>query len=154
MSVSPFYYGFYDAQLERNGGTSAASPVWAGIIGLLNAARLKAGKSAIGFFNPLLYNGAYAAMTDITKGQSIGCNGQDTQTGANGMLILSFACQPLLWRWNHPPWTSAYSLYSHRCWSYTVCFLELDCRMGPCHRMGCAQLRGSAQLHSQRLIPP
>jgi len=84
MSVSPFYYGFYDAQLERNGGTSAASPVWAGIIGLLNAARLKAGKSAIGFFNPLLYNSGYTVMTDITKGQSVGCNGQDTQTGANG----------------------------------------------------------------------
>jgi len=96
MSVSPFYYGFYDAQLERNGGTSAASPVWAGIIGLLNAARLKAGKSAIGFFNPLLYNSGYTAMTDITKGQSIGCNGQDTQTGANGTsnlqnLLLGFA---------------------------------------------------------------
>jgi len=93
MSVSPYYYGFYNGSLERNGGTSAASPVWAGIIGLLNAARLHAGKPALGFFNPLLYSSGYAALTDITKGQSIGCDGSDTQTGGNvtGAGIIPYA---------------------------------------------------------------
>ena len=51
-------------------GTSAASPTIAGIIGLMNAHRLKNGKKVLGFINPLLYkiwthtNGR--AFNDIT----------------------------------------------------------------------------------------
>lgn len=81
MAASPYYYGYYDGQLSRNGGTSASCPVWAGIIGLLNAARLHAGKPAIGFFNPLLYSGGANALTDITAGNSTGCNGVNYQSG-------------------------------------------------------------------------
>lgn len=36
-------------------GTSASGPIFAGIISLLNEARLKVGKRSLGFLNPLLY---------------------------------------------------------------------------------------------------
>jgi tripeptidyl-peptidase-1 len=56
-------------------GTSAAAPVWAGIIGLANAARVAAGQPVLGFVNPLLYNlsATFAANTllmDITSGDN------------------------------------------------------------------------------------
>jgi len=53
-------------------GTSCASPTAAGVIGLLNDLRLQAGKSSLGFLNPLLYSKA-AAFHDITTGSSSGC---------------------------------------------------------------------------------
>lgn len=36
----------------------------------------------LGFLNPLIYFGGYTGFTDITSGQSDGCNGNDTQTDA------------------------------------------------------------------------
>jgi len=36
----------------------------------------------LGFLNPLIYLKGYKGFTDITSGQAIGCNGNDTQTGA------------------------------------------------------------------------
>jgi tripeptidyl-peptidase I len=53
----------------------------ASLIALLNDARLRAGKPVLGFLNPLIYLHAYQGFTDITLGQSDGCNGNDTQTG-------------------------------------------------------------------------
>jgi subtilase family serine protease len=76
------YSVYQGGQLTPSGGTSAASPVTASIIALLNDARLRAGKPALGFLNPLIYFYAYRGFTDITTGQSDGCNGNDTQTGA------------------------------------------------------------------------
>ena len=68
-----------------NGGTSAAAPVVAAIIALLNDARFCAEKPAMGFINPWLYrNAAASALNDITLGGSLGCNGVDLQ---NGILI-------------------------------------------------------------------
>jgi len=67
-----------------NGGTSAASPVVASVMALLNDARFRAGKPAIGFANPLLYALAAAknpGITDITQGGSKGCSGVDLQSG-------------------------------------------------------------------------
>ncbi|KAL7929774.1 peptidase S8/S53 domain-containing protein [Trichoderma chlorosporum] len=81
-SVSPDYPVFQGGELTPSGGTSAASPVVAGIIALLNDARLREGKPALGFLNPLIYQYAYQGFTDITSGQSSGCNGNDTQTDA------------------------------------------------------------------------
>jgi subtilase family serine protease len=43
------------------GGTSAATPQTAGLVALANAARSAAGKSPIGFLDPLLYGGVGAA---------------------------------------------------------------------------------------------
>jgi len=49
------------------GGTSASSPTFAGYVSLLNEARFKAGKPAMGFFNPFAYQNA-DAFTDVTQG--------------------------------------------------------------------------------------
>lgn len=53
-------------------GTSCSSPTAGGIIGLLNDARLAAGKTPLGFLNPLLYE-VGSAFTDITAGTNPGC---------------------------------------------------------------------------------
>lgn len=55
--------------LTLGGGTSFASPAFAGMIALLNYHRLKAGKSTLGFINPLLYAHP-EAFTDIVKGET------------------------------------------------------------------------------------
>ncbi|HEX6451222.1 MAG TPA: S53 family peptidase [Trebonia sp.] len=49
------------------GGTSAASPQTAALVALVNAARSSAGKSPIGFLDPILYSGlgSSSAYTDI-----------------------------------------------------------------------------------------
>lgn len=63
------------------GGTSASTPLVAGIITLLNEARIEAGKGPIGFLNPTLY--AHPEMfNDITVGGNPGCGTQ------------GFSCQP------------------------------------------------------------
>jgi kumamolisin len=61
------------------GGTSWSAPVWAGFCALINEARIKAGKAAMPFLNPLLYPLiGKAAFRDITNGS----NGQfDAQPG-------------------------------------------------------------------------
>ncbi|PQE10437.1 tripeptidyl peptidase A protein [Rutstroemia sp. NJR-2017a BBW] len=81
-SLTPDYQVVYDLELSPSGGTSAASPVVAAILGLLNDARFRAGKPALGFINPLLYIIGYTALNDITGGGSVGCNGVNGQTGA------------------------------------------------------------------------
>lgn len=54
------------------GGTSASTPLVAGIITLLNEERIAAGKGPIGFLNPTLY--AHPEMfNDITVGGNPGC---------------------------------------------------------------------------------
>ncbi|KAF7877472.1 hypothetical protein EAF04_001149 [Stromatinia cepivora] len=92
-SLTPDYQVVYSGQLSPSGGTSAAAPVVAGILGLLNDARFKAGKSALGFVNPLLYSLGIGALNDITGGRSVGCNGVNGQTGANipGGAVIPYA---------------------------------------------------------------
>ncbi|KAF2153139.1 subtilisin-like protein [Myriangium duriaei CBS 260.36] len=82
-SLRPDYQVIVDGQPSPSGGTSAAAPVWAGIVALLNDARLKAGKPTMGFINPWIYSIGYTALTDITLGGSVGCNGVNSQTGQN-----------------------------------------------------------------------
>jgi tripeptidyl-peptidase-1 len=55
------------------GGTSAAAPVFASILTRINDERLKAGKSTVGFVNPILYAHP-GAFHDITTGNNPGCN--------------------------------------------------------------------------------
>ncbi len=50
-------------------GTSCASPTFASVIALLNDELITAGKSPLGFLNPLLYSSA-SALNDVTTGQS------------------------------------------------------------------------------------
>ncbi|KAI1654590.1 tripeptidyl-peptidase [Daldinia decipiens] len=54
-------------------GTSASSPVFAGVVALLNAARKSQGQPPLGFLNPWLYNNS-AALIDITSGYGSGCS--------------------------------------------------------------------------------
>ncbi|KAK5114630.1 hypothetical protein LTR62_002203 [Meristemomyces frigidus] len=65
----------YNGLVRTVGGTSASSPNFAAVIALVNDALIAAGKPALGFLNPWIYGGAYEALTDITSGSSIGCNG-------------------------------------------------------------------------------
>ncbi|KAJ8086984.1 hypothetical protein PM082_005809 [Marasmius tenuissimus] len=55
------------------GGTSASAPAFAGIVALLNDARLKNGQPSLGFLNPLIYSEAIEGFNDITKGNNPGC---------------------------------------------------------------------------------
>ena len=67
------------------GGTSWSAPVWAGFCALMNEARLKAGKPALGFLNPLIYPlMGTPAFRDVTSGSNgaFHCNsGYDRVTG-------------------------------------------------------------------------
>ncbi|OKL58539.1 Tripeptidyl-peptidase sed4 [Talaromyces atroroseus] len=80
-SLLPDYAIVYSGVVGPSGGTSAASPTWAGIIALLNDARLAAGKSTLGYLNPFFYAIGFTALNDITGGGSVGCNGIDGQSG-------------------------------------------------------------------------
>lgn len=80
-SLRPDYNVIYKGMQSPSGGTSAASPVWAGIVGLINDARLRAGQKAVGFINVFLYNGGARGLNDITGGGSVGCTGFNAQTG-------------------------------------------------------------------------
>lgn len=63
------------------GGTSASTPAFAGMISLLNEERLKAGKPAMGYLNPFLYQNA-DAFTDVTVGtNAISRAGQTVKFG-------------------------------------------------------------------------
>lgn len=57
------------------GGTSASAPVFAGMIALVNDARLRAGKKSIGHLNPILYSDKVkAVLQDTDSGVSAGCD--------------------------------------------------------------------------------
>lgn len=64
----------YNGKLRTVGGTSASSPAFAAVIGLVNDALLAEGKPVLGFLNPWIYGGAYEALNDVVSGSSIGCN--------------------------------------------------------------------------------
>ncbi|KAJ5319748.1 hypothetical protein N7508_000031 [Penicillium antarcticum] len=55
------------------GGTSASAPVFAGILTRINEERLAAGKSTVGFVNPVLYAHP-EAFFDVIKGSNAGCD--------------------------------------------------------------------------------
>ena len=54
------------------GGTSLSAPIIAGLVTLLNEARIAAGKGPLGFLNPTLYAHP-EAFNDITIGGNPGC---------------------------------------------------------------------------------
>lgn len=83
-SLSPYYLFYAAGSPSYTGGTSAAAPVVAGLVALINDARLKAGKPVMGFINPWLYSlgsGNGTGITDVTGGAAIGCTGVNLQTG-------------------------------------------------------------------------
>ncbi|KAK8022785.1 Tripeptidyl-peptidase sed1 [Apiospora rasikravindrae] len=64
------------------GGTSLSAPVWGAILTLVNEERLKAGKSTVGFINPILYSHP-EVFFDVTAGSNPGC-GTSGFTAAKG----------------------------------------------------------------------
>jgi tripeptidyl-peptidase-1 len=70
------YPVFIGGQSYPVSGTSASSPVFAALVTLVNDARLAAGKTPIGFLNPVLYSEKLAAVfNDITSGDNKCCAG-------------------------------------------------------------------------------
>lgn len=61
------YQTLINGKLESVGGTSASAPAFAAMVSLLNEARLAAGKPAMGYLNPFLYQNP-EAFTDVTMG--------------------------------------------------------------------------------------
>lgn len=57
-----------DGSIEPLDGTSCSSPIFAGVIALINDRLVAAGKSSLGFLNPWLYANP-DAFNDITSGQ-------------------------------------------------------------------------------------
>jgi kumamolisin len=74
-----------NGQNQVFGGTSVATPIFAGLMGLVNQARLAVGKSTLGLLNPRLYRpGPEASFRDITVGNNCGFStevGYDLVTG-------------------------------------------------------------------------
>ncbi|KAJ5486893.1 hypothetical protein N7530_001193 [Penicillium desertorum] len=69
-------YAIYDkGSLNSVDGTSCSAPAFAGVIALLNDARLKANKPPMGFLNPWLYSTGRDGLNDIVHGGSTGCDG-------------------------------------------------------------------------------
>ncbi len=56
-----------NGEVQSVGGTSASTPAFAGMVALLNEARIQAGKKQLGFLNPFIYQNA-EAFKDVTKG--------------------------------------------------------------------------------------
>jgi len=86
-------------------GTSASTPVWAGIIARWNAYRLSVGKSPLGFVNPMIYqmySDLPTAFTDITSGdnsctESCCVEGYYCQAGWDPVTGLGTPVYPLMW---------------------------------------------------------
>ncbi|KAI0682616.1 tripeptidyl peptidase A [Earliella scabrosa] len=71
-----FFRVFLRGRPVSIGGTSASAPTFAGIVSLLNSARLSKGLRPLGFLNPLVYAIEAldpAAFNDITTGNNPGC---------------------------------------------------------------------------------
>jgi tripeptidyl-peptidase-1 len=78
-----------DAKYYLVDGTSASSPVWAGIIGRLNAYRLNKGLPSLGFINPLIYQmqadqaSTFRPLSSGNNDCTEGCCGQGYNAGPN-----------------------------------------------------------------------
>ncbi|CEJ94387.1 hypothetical protein VHEMI09924 [[Torrubiella] hemipterigena] len=80
---------------DMTGGTSASTPMWAGLLSQINDYRATIGKPTLGFINPRLYGEAdvRAALNDITVGSNPGSDtdgcsvekGWDPVTGLGSM---------------------------------------------------------------------
>ena len=62
-------------------GTSASTPLVASMVAMANDARMRAGKPALGWLNPILYSDRMqSVLQDITEGTSRGCPFDETNT--------------------------------------------------------------------------
>ena len=80
-----------------SGGTSSSSPFFAGLVALLNAARLEAGQPPMGFINPWLYKMAAEhpeSVFDVTEGNNF-CDGSDKDDGNRIGFVASEGWDPV-----------------------------------------------------------
>ncbi|KAK4175257.1 putative Tripeptidyl-peptidase precursor [Triangularia setosa] len=74
-------------------GTSASAPVVAAMVALINDARMRAGKSSLGWLNPLLYSAKVkAVLRDVTIGESYGCLFPDGSRQAGWPAAQGYDC--------------------------------------------------------------
>ncbi|KAF2647999.1 subtilisin-like protein [Lophiostoma macrostomum CBS 122681] len=92
VAAQGYGYKVYDKGVVKGyQGTSCSAPAFAGIVALLNDARLQKGQPVLGFLNPLLYSSP-DALNDITLGGSTGCDGHARFHGApNGSPVIPHA---------------------------------------------------------------
>ncbi|EFX02100.1 protease s8 tripeptidyl peptidase [Grosmannia clavigera kw1407] len=76
------YVTAVDGNFTLSFGTSASAPTFASILNLINEKRLAAGKTVIGFVNPVLYANPQV-LNDIISGSNPGC-GTDGFTAVSG----------------------------------------------------------------------
>ncbi|KAK9780096.1 putative Protease s8 tripeptidyl peptidase [Seiridium cardinale] len=69
------YVTAVDGNFTLSFGTSAAAPVFASVINMINEKRLDAGKAPVGFVNTVLYENPQV-LNDITTGNNPGCGTQ------------------------------------------------------------------------------
>jgi tripeptidyl-peptidase-1 len=75
ISAQGLYFEyFWNATNGVISGTSASTPLMAGILALVNDELISRGKSPLGFLNPWLYKKGYKGFTDILSGGNGGCN--------------------------------------------------------------------------------
>jgi tripeptidyl-peptidase-1 len=79
VSAQGYHFHVFDKGSDRLiSGTSASSPTMAGIIALINGARVSKGQPPLGWLNPFIYShDAKDGWTDITNGGSTGCTGEN-----------------------------------------------------------------------------
>ncbi|KAK3317930.1 tripeptidyl-peptidase-like protein [Apodospora peruviana] len=74
-------------------GTSASTPVVAAMVALVNDKRMRAGKSSLGWLNPLLYSAEVrAVLRDVVTGASQGCNFPDGTHSAGWPAVKGYDC--------------------------------------------------------------
>lgn len=75
LSAQGLYFAYVWNGTEGTiSGTSASTPLTAGIFALVNDALIASGRPKLGWINPWLYKKGFKGLTDITKGSSHGCN--------------------------------------------------------------------------------
>lgn len=60
-------------------GTSASTPVFGGLLSLINEHRLLSGRPPLGFLNPRLYQQHGAGLFDVTRGCHMSCLNEEVQ---------------------------------------------------------------------------
>lgn len=72
LNAETYYWTLFLKKHEKWGGTSFASPVFAGIMATVNSGRVQQGKPMVGWLNPQLYMNStvHGAFRDITFGMT------------------------------------------------------------------------------------
>ncbi|KAA1478787.1 family S53 protease [Dentipellis sp. KUC8613] len=81
----------YQGSDQQEAGTSCSAPMFASVVALLNSELLAAGKSVLGFLNPLLWSGKFdGALNDVTTGSNPGCGSNGFSASAGWDPVTGF----------------------------------------------------------------